>query len=87
MVSFDAIPLFHDYSYLLRRRWKELYGAWTRIDGQLFFEILTFCLDKSYCQFEGCLYAQTEGSPIGSPLSPVLADIVLDELYHLIKNL
>lgn len=37
-------------------------------------------LDSTFFVFNDVLYKQTFGTPIGSPLSPVLADLVLQDL-------
>lgn len=91
MVSFDAVSLFTSIPasltiQLIKKRWVDLKNIWTGIDEELFFKMLTYCLEKGYCQFDGSYYSQIEGLPMGSPLSPVLADIVLDELFILTKQ-
>ncbi|XP_059220768.1 uncharacterized protein LOC106081830 [Stomoxys calcitrans] len=44
-------------------------------------EMLIFCLkDLSYFKFENKLYGQQKGMPLSSSLTPVLADIVMEEL-------
>lgn len=37
-------------------------------------------LDSTFFVFNDVLYKQTFGTPMGSPLSPVLADLVLQDL-------
>ncbi|XP_046749843.1 uncharacterized protein LOC124413359 [Diprion similis] len=41
---------------------------------------LNICFDASIFKFNDSIYSQTFGLPMGSPLSPILADIVMDEL-------
>ena len=36
------------------------------------------CMKSTYFKFEDQLYEQTEGAPMGSPLSPVIADLYME---------
>lgn len=38
------------------------------------------CVDSPFFVYDGVFYEQTEGLPMGSPLSPLLADLFLDSL-------
>lgn len=84
MVSFDVKSLFTNIP-------KELiiqgvFSNWdkikkhTQINLDLFQEIVAFCLNTSYFMFRGQVYHQQFGTAMGSPLSPILADMVLDKL-------
>jgi hypothetical protein len=42
-------------------------------------KLLTISLNNSYCQFNGKFYKQKKGLPMGNTLSPILADIYMDE--------
>lgn len=44
-----------------------------------FLKALNLVLDSTYFQFENCFYKQKFG-PMGSPLSPILADLVLQDI-------
>ncbi|CAF2132637.1 unnamed protein product [Rotaria magnacalcarata] len=44
-------------------------------------ELLILALKNSYFQFNGKFYKQKTGLPMGNTLSPILADIYMDE-YH-----
>ncbi|XP_058817322.1 uncharacterized protein LOC131680624 [Topomyia yanbarensis] len=52
----------------------------TNINLDLFIEIVEFCLNNSYFRFRDKFYLQTFGTAMGSPLSPILADIVMENL-------
>ncbi|KAL5270995.1 hypothetical protein ACHWQZ_G001594 [Mnemiopsis leidyi] len=45
--------------------------------------LITFCLDNSYLEFNGCFYSQDEGGTMGSPLIVELAEIRLAEVETL----
>ncbi len=42
------------------------------------------CMDQNYFTFDNKFYRQTSGLPMGSPLSPLLADIFMDSLEQTI---
>jgi len=47
-----------------------------------------FTLNSTYFIFNKKIYKQTHGAPIGSPLSPIIADLALQNLEsHTLKNL
>ncbi|XP_062717056.1 uncharacterized protein LOC134292178 [Aedes albopictus] len=80
MISLDVTSLFtnvprHLVTKNIIHRWKEVD---TRINLDLFLEIVEYCMEASYFCFEGQYYKQTFGTAMGSPLSPIAADIVLD---------
>lgn len=52
----------------------------TDINLDLFLEIIEFCIDASFFCFRGKYFHQTSGTAMGSPLSPILADIVMENL-------
>ena len=42
--------------------------------------LLRFCLNNSYFSFQGRFYQQTEGAAIGSPISPIVANLFMEDL-------
>ena len=42
--------------------------------------LLEFCLKNTYFSFQGRYYEQTEGAAMGSPISPLVANIYMEEL-------
>ena len=42
--------------------------------------LLRFCLNNSYFSFQGRFYQQTEGAAMGSPISPVVANLFMEDL-------
>ncbi|XP_055527224.1 uncharacterized protein LOC129719840 [Wyeomyia smithii] len=52
----------------------------TEINLDLFLEILEFCIDASFFVFRGKFFHQLSGTAMGCPLSPILADIVMNNI-------
>ncbi|XP_062709043.1 uncharacterized protein LOC134288377 [Aedes albopictus] len=82
MISLDVTSLFTNVPrHLVIRniieRWNEVT---TEINLDLFLEIVEYCMGASYFCFEGQFFKQTYGTAMGSPLSPIAADIVLDSV-------
>lgn len=86
MVSFDVVSLFTNIPYELVR--KGIIHQWdniktkTTINLDLFLEIVQHCVESSYFKFGNQHYKQIAGMAMGSPLSPVLAEIVTDALIE-----
>ncbi|UYV60630.1 hypothetical protein LAZ67_1001717 [Cordylochernes scorpioides] len=43
-------------------------------------DLFTICLDMNVLEFNGCFFVQMRGSPMGSPLSTIAAEIVMSNL-------
>ena len=52
----------------------------TRIPKEEFVGALRFVLTSTFFTFDGTIYKQLFGTPMGSPLSPIIADIVMQDL-------
>ncbi|XP_044751210.1 uncharacterized protein LOC123311367 [Coccinella septempunctata] len=50
---------------------------------ELFMEVVTFLLENNYCTFQGEFYRQVFGCAMGSKLSPILAQYVMDHQLNL----
>lgn len=85
MVSFDVVSLFPSIPVdlgirLIEDRWDEI-KEYTNMTKGLFFNILTFCIkDNRYFKFDDKVYKQKRGLPMGSPASPIVADLVMEKL-------
>ena len=42
--------------------------------------LLEFCLRNTYFSFQGRYFEQTEGAGMGSPISPLVANLFMEEL-------
>ena len=58
----------------------------TSLNKDIFIKALKFCFTGSYCSFQGKFYSQIEGLPMGSPLSAIVSEFVLDILFYNVKN-
>ena len=55
--------------------------------GKLFFSMIRFCIDTSaYVSFDERVFKQIKGLAMGSPLSGVIADIVLDDIIKTVLD-
>ncbi|XP_062713765.1 uncharacterized protein LOC134290613 [Aedes albopictus] len=90
LVSFDVVSLFTNIpkNLIIRSiifRWTDIKKG-TEINLDLFLEMIELCLDNSYFKFRDKYYQQTFGTAMGSPLSPILADYVMEDLLGTVIN-
>lgn len=87
MASFDVVSLFtkvsqeHTISYIKRRlreedKWKEI----TKLSEDDIISLLKLCLKCSYFKFRNKIYHQKDGVPMGSPVSPIFAELFMESL-------
>jgi predicted GIY-YIG superfamily endonuclease len=86
LVSFDVVSLFTNLDNtliirILAKKWNDIRKcSRTRLNYENFLEAYRLISDNTVFMFNGKTYHQVFGSPIGSPISPVLANLVLEEL-------
>ena len=91
LISYDVVSLFTNISTslairIIMKRWDHLKNL-TTIPKAQFQKILEFCLiENNYFKYNSLLYHQSFGMPMGNPLSPTIADIVLDDLINYAKG-
>ncbi|XP_067614494.1 uncharacterized protein [Eurosta solidaginis] len=91
LVSFDVVSLFPSIPIDLAiqtilTKWKDI-KEHTDIPKQLFMEIVKFCIsDNRYFKYEEIIYTQLKGLPMGSPASPIVADIIMEEILETVTN-
>ena len=82
IISLDVVSLFTNIPRrsVIRNiinRWDEVK---TNINLDLFLEMVEFCMEASCFRYNNKFYMQTYGTAMGSPLSPILAEIVLETI-------
>ncbi|XP_075160352.1 uncharacterized protein LOC142233335 [Haematobia irritans] len=85
LISFDVVSLFPSVPVdvalrIIEERWDEI-ETHTNMTKPLFIKILKFCIiDNRYFKFDDKIYKQKKGLPMGSPASPIIADILMERL-------
>ncbi|XP_076352553.1 uncharacterized protein LOC143247881 [Tachypleus tridentatus] len=93
MVSFDVIDLSTNVPtsetlYITRQRLLNENSLSHRTDMKTdaIMELTTICLQSTYFQYNEELYKQTDGLAMGSPLSPILADIFMEDFEERVPS-
>ena len=84
IISLDVASLFTNIpEYLvykaIEKRWIQLYNK-INMSCTEFLNIVKFILNSNYFQFNQKFYHQIFGSAMGNPISPILSDIVMEDL-------
>ncbi|XP_046466612.1 uncharacterized protein [Neodiprion pinetum] len=90
LVSLDVVSLFTTVPQDLainavKQRWHQLVDKIPVPLNELL-KALHICFKAAIFKFNHNIYAQTYGLPMGSPLSPILSDLVLDDLEQYCLN-
>ena len=65
---------------------KAIEGRWNQLHNKIniscteFFDVIKFILNNNYFQFNNKFYSQIFGSAMGNPISPILSDVVMEDL-------
>ena len=81
IISLDVISLFTNISLeisikIITDEWPRIQNN-TNIPKDVFIKIIRFLFDSNYFTYNGRYYSQIFGCPMGSNLSPVLANLVM----------
>jgi len=84
LISLDVISLFTNVPIDLAldgltNRWDQIKND-TKIPMIEFIQAVKLIFDSTFFTFNNKIYKQKFGTPMGSPLSPVIANIVMDDL-------
>ncbi|BES99565.1 ankyrin 2,3 unc44 [Nesidiocoris tenuis] len=91
MVSFDIKSMFTNIPVnraltIIEENWSTIETG-TNLPRNVYMDILKFCVENAYFQFDGSFYRQISGLPMGDCLSPILAEIVVNDLLnHTLSN-
>lgn len=90
LVSLDVTSLFTNVPLELvidsiNRRWEYIEKE-TNISKKDFIDIIKFVTSSTYFTFNNVKYKQIYGAPMGSPLSPIIADLVMQDLETTVLN-
>ena len=87
IMSYDVIGLFTSIPIepainIIEKHLKEDKDLHSRTNMKIqhIINLLRFCLNNSYFSFQGRFYQQTEGAAIGSPISPIVANLFMEDL-------
>ena len=89
LVSFDVksnVPVEESVT-ITKRRLEEVTTVEERtsLSRNTIVELLDLCLRSTYFQYNGEFY-QVDGAAMGSPVSPIIANIYIEEFEHLALN-
>ncbi|XP_062711019.1 uncharacterized protein LOC134289038 [Aedes albopictus] len=93
LVSFDVVSLFtcipRDVAIeAVRKNWSMIEKNTTIKNVEMFIELIKFNLSSSYFVHRGNFYCQKSGTAMGNPLSPALADLVMETLLdHVLEGI
>ena len=87
MVSFDVTSLFTcvptaEATIAVKRRLTEdpTLGDRTNLSPDQICQLLELCLNTTYFQYRGDFYRQKHGCAMGSPVSPIVANLYMEEV-------
>jgi len=66
---------------------KKIYIGSTKIPKSEFMMAVKFVLSSIYFTYNNTIYKQTYGTPMRSPLSPIITDIVIQDLENSVLNM
>ncbi|XP_018373120.1 PREDICTED: uncharacterized protein LOC108767647 [Trachymyrmex cornetzi] len=84
LISLDVVSLFTNIPLDLalecvNDHWEHILKN-CKCSQSEFVEAINLVLDSTYFLFDGTIYKQNFGTPMGSPLSPIVADLVMQKL-------
>ena len=82
IISLDVKSLFTNIPldlvlHILHRDWHRI-ECHTQLSQSSFFKIIDFITNYNYFSFDNKIYSQIDGMAMGSPVSPIFANLVMD---------
>ncbi|XP_044766183.1 uncharacterized protein LOC123322305 [Coccinella septempunctata] len=90
MMSLDVVSLFTNIPkslvfQIITKRWRYI-SCFTVLDENSFIKLVDIVFDSSYFTFNNNFYKQLDGTAMGSPASPDLAELVMLELFEFVAG-
>ena len=80
MISLDVVAMFPNMvKNAVSNRWVKV-KSHTKLDKKEFLKGLDFIMNSTKFKFNGKFHKQKSGTPVGSLISPMLAEIVMEDL-------
>lgn len=79
MCSFFTNTPIEKVIEIIEKKWNEI-SKYTSIPMEYFLKMVSLCTNNSYFLFNGNCYRQSYGTPMGSSISPILEEILMDEI-------
>ncbi|XP_031635528.1 uncharacterized protein LOC116348618, partial [Contarinia nasturtii] len=84
LISLDVVSLFTnapicDIREIISRRWPEIQQL-TKLPKHQFLKLFDLCTNNSYFMYKGQVYKQIFGTPMGSPISCIITEILMDDI-------
>jgi len=92
LVSLDVVSLFTNVpidliTNIVKEKWSHI-SKHTTLPESEFILSMNFVLNSTFFLFNNKYYKQSHRAPMGSPLSPIVADLIMEQLeLHTINNL
>ena len=91
MISLDVSSLFTNFPFDLvinsiKKRWSFIKSS-TNLPIEDFQKGIELLMNNTFFQFDNKYYQQVFGTPMGSPISPMLVDLVLQDLEEVLNKL
>lgn len=90
LISLDVVSLFTNIPKelvlkIVKNSWRFL-SAYTNLNFKMFSLLIEFLFNTSYFTFDNVFYQQLDGTAMGNPASPVLSNLVMNDLINFCLN-